>query len=254
MEPALIAALAAVSFCAAVVQGTTGFGFAILAIPFYLLIMGSLSAIQITAATNLVLSLVLLPRLIRDAPLSLLTWLAAGSLVGFPLGLTAFLAADLASAKIAVGGIIVSFALCLLWREWRLLGSDGARRANPAFHARPGIEFGVGVVSGAMAGALAMPGPAVMLYFMVRRAPKEIARATTLILFAFSYGSVTAMHALWGGMTGETWLLAAALLPFVIAGAGVGHLATGKLSEEWFRGAILVILLVSGSYALWTAL
>ena len=99
-----------------------------------------------------------------------------------------------------------------------------------------------------------VPGPAVMLYFLVRRAGKRIARAATLILFVFSYGSVTALHALWGEMTRETWLLAAALLPFVIAGAVVGHAASGRLGEERFRAAILVILLVSGAYSLWTAL
>ncbi len=254
MEPALVAALAAVSFCAAAVQAATGFGFAILAVPFFLLILGSLSAIQVTAVANLVLSLVLLPRLVREVPLAHVVWLAAGSAIGFPAGLAVFRAADLDSVKIAVGAIIVLLALCLLWRDWRSAGSDRAPQEQSPFRPRPAIELGVGIVSGTMAGALAMPGPAVMLYFLVRRAGKRVARAATLILFAFSYGSVTAMHALWGGMTGETWLLAGLLLPAVIAGAAVGHVATGRLSEERFHTAVLVILLASGLYALWTAL
>ena len=40
--------LTAVSFVAALVQGATGFGFAIVAVPFYLIILGSLSAIQVS--------------------------------------------------------------------------------------------------------------------------------------------------------------------------------------------------------------
>ena len=54
-------------------------------------------------------------------------------------------------------------------------------------------------------------------------------------------------------MTGGSWLLAAQLAPFVVAGAGLGHYATGYLGEEYFRSVVLAVLIISGLYAIWTA-
>lgn len=254
MEPVQFAALAAVSFLGATVQAATGFGFAILTVPFFLLIMGSLAAIQVTAVTNLALSLMLVPFLFCDAPRKLLLALIAGSVAGFPIGLLLFRAADLATMKIVVGGFITAFALLLAWRELGAGPDDGSDGEREEFVSRPLVEFGVGAASGLMAAALAMPGPAVMLYLALRRPGKRVSRSVTLTLFGFSYGAVSILHSLWGGMRGETWLLALALVPFVLAGAAAGNWSAGRLTETRFRAAILAILLASGLYAIWTAL
>lgn len=256
MEPLSFAALALVAFLAAVVQASTGFGFAILAVPFFLFIMGSLAAIQITAVTNFVISLVLMRELMKDAPKSLLAYLIAGSFLGFPLGLAFYRWADLDSVKLTVGLLITAFAFLLLARELRLrqrqeaeTGSGGAE-----FQSRPFAEFAIGIVSGAMAVALAMPGPVVVLYLLARHAGKTVSRAATLLLFAFSYGASSLVHGIWGGMTAETWKLAGMLIPVVIAGAAVGHYATRYLSERYFRTVVLAILIASGLYGMWSAL
>ena len=255
MDPFSFAALAGVAFLAATVQAATGFGFAIMAVPFFLAIMGSLAAIQVTAVINFVISLVLIPRLLKGAPRRLIMYLITGSVIGFPIGLAAFRAADLASAKIFAGTLITAFAMFLLIREWRMHATDSRpeRRRAAAFVEKPVVEIGVGIVSGAMAVALAMPGPVVVLYLLARHTGKQISRAATLILFGFSYGAVSLVHTMWGGMTGGSWLLAAQLAPFVIAGAGVGHYATRYLSEELFRSVVLAILIASGLYAIWSA-
>lgn len=256
MDPVSFAALAAVAFSAAIVQSATGFGFAIMALPFFLLIMGSLSAIQVTAVINLVISLVLMQHLLKGAPRRLLLHLIIGSVVGFPIGLAAYKAADLNSMKLVVGALITLFAFILLIREWQLRRTDSRPQITDGqqFVARPVPELAIGVVSGAMSVALAMPGPVVVLYLLARHAGKQASRAATLLLFAFSYGAVSLVHTAWGGMSGGSWLLAAELAPFVVAGALLGHYVTRYLSEEHFRTAILTILIASGLYGVWTAL
>jgi uncharacterized membrane protein YfcA len=256
MDPLSFAALAAVAFCAATVQATTGFGFAIIAVPFFLLIMGSLAAIQVTVVINFVISMVLMQRLLKDAPRRLLLHLIIGSIAGFPIGLVVFKAADLNTMKLVVGALITLFALILLIREWQLRRADSRPQIKNSeeFIARPVREIAMGVVSGAMSVALAMPGPVVVLYLLSRHAGKQVSRSATLLLFGFSYGAVSLVHTVWGGMTAETWLLAAKLAPFVIAGAILGHFATRYLSEEHFRTAILAILIASGLYGVWSAL
>ena len=256
MDSFSFAALAAVAFCAAVVQAATGFGFAIIAVPFFLLIMGSLSAIQVTVVINFIISLVLMQRLLKDAPRRLLLHLIVGSVAGFPIGLVAYKAADLNSMKLVVGSLIILFAFILLIREWQLRRTDSRPQFTNGqeFFARPLPELAIGVVSGAMSVALAMPGPVVVLYLLARHAGKLVSRAATLLLFGFSYGAVSIVHTMWGGMTGGSWLLAAKLTPFVIGGAILGHFATHFLSEEHFRSVVLAILIASGFYAVWTTL
>ncbi len=256
MDAVSFAGLAAVAFFAATVQAATGFGFAIIAVPFFLLIMGSLSAIQVTAVISFVITLVLVPRLLKDAPKKLLLHLVIGSTIGFPIGLMAFKAADLSSVKIVVGVLITVFALALIAREARIRSSNTTvPTAGPAeFTTRPIAEVAVGIISGIMGMALAMPGPVVVLYLLARHAGKQISRAGTLLLFGFSYGAISLVHTLWGGMTGDSWLLAAKLTPFIVIGAALGHYATRYLSEHHFRTVVLVILIVSGSYGIWTAL
>ncbi len=254
MDILSFAALAGVAFFAAVVQAATGFGFAIMAVPFFLLIMGSLTAIQVTAVINFVISLVLLRHLMQGAPYRLLSNLIIGSVIGFPVGLAAFKAADLDSVKITVGVLITAFALLLIVREWRLSRAGATPPATGQFQPRLFSELAIGFISGVMAVALAMPGPVVVLYLLARHAGKQISRPATLLLFGFSYGSVSIVHTIWGGMTGDTWLLAAKLSPFVIAGAFLGHYVTRYLSEERFRGVVLLILIASGIYGVWTAL
>jgi uncharacterized membrane protein YfcA len=256
MDAVSFAALAAVAFFAATIQAATGFGFAIMAVPFFLLIMGSLSAIQVTVVINFVISLVLMRSLLKGAPRRLLLHLIVGSIAGFPIGMLAYKAADLNSMKLAVGVLITIFALILLIREWQLRRSDSPPKIfdGEDFTPRPVPELVIGVVSGAMSVALAMPGPVVVLYLLARHAGKQVSRPATLLLFGFSYGAVSLVHTLWGGMSGDTWLLAAKLAPFVVAGAIVGHFVTRYLSEEHFRAVILAILIASGLYGIWTAL
>lgn len=256
MDALSFTALVVVTLAAAVVQAAAGFGFAILALPFFLLIMGSLSAIQVTAAINFAISLVLMQRLLKGAPARLLAHLIAGSIAGFPVGLMAFKAADLTGVKFTVGILITVFAIALIaWElQRRANDSHSPARDNRSFEARMLPELGVGFVSGVMAAALAMPGPVVVLYLLIRHAGKQVSRAATLLLFGYSYGAVSLVHTLWGGMSADTWLLSAKLLPFVVAGAIAGQFATRYLSEQHFRTIVLAILLASGIYGTWSAL
>lgn len=250
------AALAGVTFFAATVQAATGFGFALLAVPFFLLLMGSLEAIQVTVVVSIVISLVLVRGLLKDAPRRLVLHLIAGSLIGYPVGLAAYRAADLKSVQLTIGALITVFAIFLILREWKLANGaeNAAVKTHRPYSPRPVIEVAAGFVSGAMAVALAMPGPVIVMYLTAQRAGKHISRPTTLLLFLFSYTAVSLVHTVWGGMTAQSWLLAAKLTPFIIAGAIAGHLVSLRLSEDNFRKIVLLILIASGLYATWAAL
>jgi len=231
-------ALAAITLAAATVQGATGFGFGVLAVAPYLLILDSLAAVQLAIAVTLAISLALVPKLAAAAPRPLLWRLILGSALGLPLGLAAYAAASLAAVKLTVGVLITLFAGCLLL-EW----NGPAAGRGPATWP---VEAGIGVVSGAMTTSLAMPGPAVVLYLAALRTARDASRAATLTLFLFSYGAALALQALVAGMARETWLLASLLAPVAMLGAVAGDRLAPLLGPRAFRRAILAILLATG--------
>ena len=233
--------LALVTLFASVAQAATGFGFAVIAVPLFLLILDSLAAIQLTIIVTLAISLALLPRLLGAAPRPLVLRLVAGSAIGFPVGMIAFLYASIATIKLTVGIVIMVFAARLLLERRAGLepvGSGGSASLKS--------DLGVGVISGAMATCLAMPGPAVLIYLSSRGFEKTILRASTLTLFTFSYGGALGLQAAFSHIAVGTWVTAGALLPVALVGTAIGHLASKRLGQELFRTIVLILLVATG--------
>ncbi|MBT5192380.1 MAG: sulfite exporter TauE/SafE family protein [Rhodospirillaceae bacterium] len=241
-------AVAAIAFFAALAQGATGFGFAIIALPLLLGVMGSLDAVGLTIILNLLVSLVLVPGLWRQAPKPPLIRLSVGSMIGFPIGLVVFLNASLDWVRLAVGLIILLFAGWLSLSHRRMNSDRGP--ASP----RGWAEIPVGMISGAMATALAMPGPSVMLYLSASGMAKAPLRATTLCLFTLSYAAALALQAAAGAIDAGIWKIVVLAAGPTAVGAVAGHRLSGRLGEGLFRTIVLAILLVTGAYTTVTAI
>jgi len=233
--------IAAITFFAALAQSATGFGFAIIALPLLLLVMGSLDAVGLTIILSLLVSLVLVPGLWRQAPRGPVARLAVGSALGFPIGLVIFLQANLDWVRLAVGVVILFLA------AWLALSCRRAATIQTRAAAQ-WPEVAVGILSGAMTTALAMPGPSVMLYLSARGMAKVPLRACTLCLFALSYGAALALQVAFGAIGGQIgWTAASAALPTLL-GAFLGQRLSVRLDEGLFRSLVLTILLATGAY------
>ena len=243
MPPIDLILLAATALVAALTQAAVGFGFAIMAVPFFLLILESVTAIQVTIILTLAISLVLVWRLWRTAPRGLLLRLIAGSAAGFPIGIAAYLHAGLAEVKMAVAVLIVGFTTYLF------VANRGTEVAGPP-KSRPLADLAVGVVSGIMATSLGMPGPSVLIYLSYVGAEKVATRSLALTLFTFSYGGGLILQATVVGISAETWKVSAILVPLVLLGTFAGHKLSRHLSQRMFQTAVLAILAGTGLYML----
>jgi uncharacterized membrane protein YfcA len=97
------AGLAATTAGTALLYTLTGFGFAVLAAPLFLLLVDPQQAIQLTIIISTALSFVALPGLWRAVTPWLLLRLALGTLAGLPFGLIAFRYADPVLVRALVG-------------------------------------------------------------------------------------------------------------------------------------------------------
>jgi uncharacterized membrane protein YfcA len=238
-----------VTFIGSTIQTATGFGFALLAVTPFLMVLNSGAAFQLVMVICLVISLAVWPKLAGLAPKSLLVVLAAGCAVGFPIGLAALSWMDLEALKAMVGIVVIFVAGQTAWQfRLRRRATEPGNEQSPA--PRTGAGFSVGVVSGALTSALAMPGPVVMLYLSRTGLDKDAVRATILTFFIFAYGGALALQAGLVGIEAGTWKTAAILVPPALAGVAAGHALARRITQAAFRWTILAILLCNGLFIL----
>ncbi len=232
---------------AAVVQSTVGFGFTLLAVSFFLLILQSATAIQLLIVLNLVISLWVVRNLWRNVPRALLIKLVAGAAVGFPAGLALFNYASVDQLKVVAATAILVFVPLLALRH---VPEQGA--SLPIY--RSSSSVGVGILAGAMTTSLGMPGPALFLYITALGADKDALRAISLTFFAVTYTAALLLQALTFGVDGEVWMMAVVLAPVAAVGAQLGHRLSRRVTESTFRHAVLLLLGATGVYTLLTTL
>ena len=237
--------LTSVTLMAGALQSATGFGFAVIAVPFFLIALDSLTAIQINIVLNLFNALVVAPRIWRAAPQPLLRGLIGGTLLGLPAGMFVYLYADITHIKAGVAVLIIGFALHLI---------VSSRRQKTA--SQPGTTgtWFTGGISGALTSALAMPGPPVLIYLSHFRIDKEAFRSVNLSLYVVSYGCALALQGTVGQMTASTWILAAALIPLASLGGVLGHWIAPWLSQRAFTIIVLATLVITGVYMLYSTI
>ncbi|MEH6578738.1 MAG: sulfite exporter TauE/SafE family protein [Amphritea sp.] len=236
-----------VTFFAATVQSATGFGFGLIAVSAFLIVLNSVAAIQLVMIITLAMSCVHWPKLRGMAPGLLLKWLSVGCALGFPLGILVYNQLDLDAIKMAVAVLII---LISLQNGWHLFSKAKNRSLQEGQPHRRGTVIGVGVASGLMASSMAMPGPAVMLYLSRTALGKNEIRATILTFFLFSYGGALLLQATLIGIESQTWLTAAVLTPSALVGVVAGHLLSKKINQQLFKGLVLFILLLTGLFML----
>jgi uncharacterized membrane protein YfcA len=247
MASAIFIVLAATTFGSALLYAISGFGFAVLAAPLFLLFLDPQRAIQLVIIISTVLSIVVLPGLLPAIAPWLLLRLALGSLVGLPLGLVAFRYADPTLVRAAAGALILGFAILMAVSRHR------SGKHWTAFGMSPGLDLATGAVSGLASALVGQPGPPVLIYLLLAGAEARTMRATLLAFFALAYGVTLASHAATIGIPVPTWLAAAILIPFAFVGGLVGRPIGDRLGAEAFALLAIALLAVAGAYTLGAA-
>ena len=252
MASGIFIVLAATTFGAALLYAISGFGFAVLAAPLFLLFLDPAPAIQLVIILSMVLSIVVLRGLLPAIAPWLLLRLALGSLVGLPLGLVAFRYADPFLVRAAAGAMIFGFAI-LMAVSRRRSGQPGQGKHWTAFAMSPGLDLAAGAVSGIAGALVGQPGPPVLIYLLLAGAAASTVRATLLAFFALSYAMTLASHAATIGIPAPTWLAAGILIPFAFLGGLAGRPIGDRLGAEAFALLAIALLALAGAYTLGAA-
>jgi uncharacterized membrane protein YfcA len=244
--------LAATTFGSALLYAISGFGFAVLAAPLFLLFLDPARAIQLVIIISTVLSIVVLRGLLPATAPWLLMRLALGGLIGLPLGLLAFRYADPILVRAAAGAMIFGFAILMAVSRLRS-GQPGQGKHWTAFAMSPGFDLTAGAVSGIASALVGQPGPPVLIYLLLAGADARTVRATLLAFFALTYGVTLASHAATIGIPASTWVAAGILIPFAFLGGLAGRPIGDRLGAKAFAMLAIALLAVAGAYTLGAA-
>ncbi len=242
MTPFAWAGLAGTTFAAALLQAASGFGFALLAVPLYLLLVEPAQAVQLAIILAAALSLTVVPGLRRSVAPALLLRLIVGSLAGVPIGLFSFRYADPLLVRLGAGATILAFAVLMA----TTLRREGQRWAP--FGRTQTRDLAAGAVAGVATALVGMAGPPVLIYLLLARTAAQTVRATLLAFFALSYAATVASHAATVGIPGPTWVAAGILAPFALLGGLFGRPIGDRIGGDGFAILAIALLTVAGLY------
>ena len=226
---------AALIFLAAgFVQGLTGFGSALVAIPLLSLVIDVKAAVPLCILNGLLITVYLAVQLRRYLDHRKILPLVIGSIPGVFVGTTLLTKVDPSVIRIGIGCLLISYSF------YNLLVYP--RPLNPARI----WGYVAGFLTGTIGAAFSAGGPPTLIYTTMTDWKKEEIKATLSGFFVVN-GIVTAVvHAMSGVSSLTTVGYFAATAPFVLIGTVAGASITGRIDRKTYLRFIYGFLLVMG--------
>ena len=236
MEPWLFAFVIAVVLVAGTAQTVTGFGFALVAVPFLIIVLEPEQVVVLTSLLALSNSALVAVRVLDRVPWRTVGRMLAGSLLGMPFGLMVLLFAPDEALRIGVG--VASIVMAIALGSGMSFGAAGYRG-----------ELIAGATSGVLNTSTSMNGPPVVLYLADQRLPPHEFRGALSSYFFISGLISIGAFAASGVFTWTAVALAAAALPAVFVASAIGHALAGRVSQQHFRRLVFALLIATASVA-----
>ena len=234
-------AVAIVVLLTACTQAVVGFGFALLAVPVMMQIVGLQRAVILASLIGTANNVFQYQDLKHNQDKQQVKRFLLASCVGAPFGLVAFIYANQQVLKILLG-IGVLFGVLLL------------ARGRDLTHAHVSLDWSMGVISGFLLTSTSTNGPPLVFAMQARKSDPQVFRSTLNMVFLVSgiYGLV--LFAAFGEIAlSEIWI-SLALLPSMIAGVYAGRLIRSRVDPDRFRMLVLILLALAGLSSLYSGL
>lgn len=232
----LFIGIAIVLVCA-MVQGSLGFGFALIAVP----LMAIMASPKLVVPTMMILgtaSSLYLTYLNRHAVDLRRVWpLLLGAGLGVPVGIYLLLELDENILRLYVGVVVTIFAILLL------IGVNYRVRAELR------VSVLIGFASGVLGGSISIAGPPVVLFFSNQRISRDTYRATIVAYFSIVQAFALVLFSTTGLINLGTLKDVGFLAPGLAIGAVAGSLIAPRVPERLFRVITLIIVVAGGIIA-----
>ena len=226
---------------AGLARGFSGFGAALIFMPAASALVTPAVAAPVLLLADGVLSLGFLPRAWTKARRKDVALMAAGALLGVPLGTLVLNHADPLPLRWVIA-VLAASMLVLLASGWRYHGTP-----------RAGLTALVGLLSGVFGGLAQLSGPPVVAYWLSGRQAHDTMRASIILFFGATTLFTFVSYAISGLITERSLWLALLVAPAYALGLFAGARGFRLASPETFRRLcfLLIALSVLTSLPLW---
>lgn len=241
LDPAVLAAAAAMVFAAGFVKGAVGFGAPMIIIGG----LGSLMQAQDAVAASI------LPGLVSNvwqtcrqglgpARETLARFWKLTLLLALIIGLSAQLVPHIPSRGLfTVLGTVVAVAAALQLAGWRPRAPADSRRQR-------WLEIAVGVLAGIIGGLTGVWGPPILFFLIALDVPKQQQVRAQGLTFLVGAVILVFAHLESGVLNGLTLPLSVAMCLPLLAGMALGLRAQDRMDQQRFRRIALLVLCVAG--------
>lgn len=227
-------ALASIVLVAGFLQGLTGFGFGLIALPLLGLFIDIKTVIPLIVMLAIFISITLSIQLRASINLKSIYVLFAATIPGIPLGVYILKHIPTETLAIGLGIIMIAFT------SYQLLAKPTPRPLGiiPTAFA--------GFMSGAIGGSIGAGGPPVIIYSTIQPWSKDQAKATLAFYFAISGAMISISHAYSGLITKEVTNLFLVSLPGLAVGIFLGTIAYSHISDHGYKKLAFILVFLLG--------
>jgi hypothetical protein len=213
----------------AVIQGSIGFGYALVAVPALILLLPwSVPVTPLLLA--LPMTTLMSAREWRSTDFGGFLLITVGRLLGTIAGVALLVFVPKGSLSTLTGLLILAAALASFFK--------------PSFEVRNGTRLTGGVASGVVGTVAALGGTPLALVYQDRSGPEL--RSTLSVSFVVGIAMSLVGLGLAGKVEGRHFVLALELLPGLLVGLWASRWVVKHLKERWLRPAVLTFAAVAG--------
>lgn len=231
----LLLTLCLVFFLAGLVQGISGFGSALVAIPLLTLVIDIKEAIPLCMLISLVITTYLSLQLRRHFDRKKLLPLCIGAVPGIIVGATLLKLVPSEIIRVLLGVLIISYSM------YSLASTPKERRLKEKW------GYLAGFLSGAIGAAFSAGGPPAIIYSTLKSWGKDEIKATLTGFFCFNSYLGAVAHAVSGLTTATVFHSFLISVPAVLLGTAAGSYCYGFFPREIYLKIIYIFLIIIGT-------
>ncbi|MCY4261697.1 MAG: TSUP family transporter [Rhodobacteraceae bacterium] len=232
-SPAALLWLCIGSLLAGLVRGFTGFGTAMVFLPFAGRVTDPVQAITIMMLMDLLGPMLLAPRTLKQTNRGELVKLTVGAVLAMPLGVLVLFLLPPDMFRYIVSAVTFVLLFCLI---------GGVRYRKPL---APATVYGVGAAGGFFGGSVGLPGPPVIFLYFASTLPAAVIRANIFIYLLIADLLILAAFGIQGRLLTEA-VVVGLLMGFpCLLTMGLGSVLFNPAHERLYRGAAYFIIAAS---------
>lgn len=233
--------IALIFFLAGFTQGVSGFGSALVAMPFLLLFQDAQTAVPLCTLNSLVITCFLSLQLRKHVDLKKILPLIISCIPGIYLGTQFLRKSNSDLIEFLLGILLVSYAL------YNLVKKPAPRKIKKVW------AYVAGFLTGLIGSVFSAGGPPTIIYTTLTGWKKDDIKAT-LSAFFFITGIFVATAHFLSGLTTITVVKYFGISVWtVLPGVWAGSICYGKIKQETYMKIILYVLIIMGTMMIVTA-